>query len=168
MKLNLGCGYNHMEGWTNVDSDPECKPDLCFDITKPNWPIEDNTVEVATAEHVLEHLEGIEGYKTFWQELYRVCKNDAIINIEVPHWEHDTFHHDPTHCRKVTPIGIAMMDQQRNQDDLKNGGRETKLGFMWHIDFAMQGVNFGFDNTNALPMVCYYGTKVVKPARYVQ
>ena len=44
MKLNLGCGYDSMEGWTNVDSDPMCNPDLCFDITEPDWPIESSTV----------------------------------------------------------------------------------------------------------------------------
>lgn len=166
MKLNLGCGYNHIEGYANIDSDAECKPDFCFDITEPNWPLEDNTVEEVLAEHVIEHLDGQKGYATFWKELYRVCKDGAIIKIEVPHWEHDTFHHDPTHCRKVTPIGIAMMDQERNQQDLNNNGRETKLGFMWHVDFAMQSVNYGFDNTNGKPMVCYYITKAVKPARF--
>ena len=165
-KLNLGCGYNQKEGWINTDSDPECKPDLCFDLTKPNWPIETSTVEHVLAEHILEHLEGTEGYLTFWKELYRVCAHGATINIEVPHWEHDTFHHDPTHVRKVTPVGIAMFDQERNQQDLTNGGRETKLGFMCHVDFEMQGVKYGFDDLNGKPMVCYYLTKVIKPARY--
>ena len=168
MKLNLGCAYNHMEGWTNVDLDPECNPDLCFDLTKPNWPIEDSTVEAVNAEHILEHLEGTEGYLTFWKELYRVCKNGAEIKIEVPHWNHDTFHHDPTHVRKVTPIGVAMFDQQRNQDDLLNKGRETKLGFMCKVDFAMMGANYGFDQGNGQPMTCYYMTKAVKPARYIK
>jgi hypothetical protein len=166
MKLNLGCGYNNKDGWVGMDSDPECKPDILFDMTKPNWPIEDNSVDEVLAEHVLEHIEGTEGYATMWKELYRVCQNGAAIHIEVPHWEHDTFHHDPTHVRKVTPIGIAMMDQQRNQDDLINKGRETKLGFMWKVDYDMFAVNYGFDNLNGKPMVCYYQTKVVKPQRY--
>lgn len=166
MKLNLGCGYNKIEGWLNVDSDPECNPDKCFDLTKPDWPIETSTITEVVAEHILEHLEGTEGYLTFWKELYRVCAHDATIQIEVPHWEHDTFHHDPTHVRKVTPIGIAMFDQDRNQNDLINKGRETKLGFMCHVDFSMQAVNYGFDNLNGEPMVCYYITKAVKPPRY--
>jgi hypothetical protein len=167
-KLNIGCGYNKHEGWINVDSDPECQPDLCFDLTKPGWPIEDSTVEEVMAEHILEHLEGTEGYLTFWKELYRVCANNAIIKIEVPHWEHDTFIHDPTHVRAVTPVGIAMFDQGRNQHDLVSNGRETKLGFMCKVDFEMQAVNYGFDNLNGKPMTCYYITKVVKPARFKQ
>ena len=65
-------------------------------------------------------------------------------------------------------VGVAMFDQERNQQDLKNGGRETKLGFMCHVDFEMQGVKYGFDDLNGKPMVCYYLTKVIKPARYKQ
>ena len=168
MKLNIGCGYNHRSGYINVDSDIECKPDHCFNLTKPNWPLESDSIDEVIAEHILEHLEGTEGYMTFWKELYRVCKHDAVIKIEVPHWEHDTFHHDPTHVRKVTPIGIAMFDQQRNHDDEKNNGRETKLGFMNHVDFEMQSVNYGYDNLNGKPMTCYYITKAVKPTRYKQ
>lgn len=168
MKLNLGCGYNKIEGWTNVDSDAQCNPDLCFDLTKPNWPIADSVVTEVVAEHVLEHLEGTEGYLTFWKELYRVCAHDAEFKIEVPHWLHETFYHDPTHVRRVTPVGVAMFDQQRNQDDLTNGGRETKLGFMCKVDFEMKGSAFGYDNLNGQPIICKYMTKVVKPQRFVR
>lgn len=167
MKLNLGCAYNKMEGWVNVDMDPACNPDMLFDVTMP-WPLEDNVVDEVNAEHVLEHLEGTQGYLRFWTEMYRVCKPGAEIKIEVPHWQHQTFFHDPTHVRAVTPIGIAMFDQQRNQEDLLAKGRETKLGFMCHVDFAMQGVSYGLDQLTGEPMTCNYMTKVVKPQRYVQ
>jgi hypothetical protein len=165
-KLNLGCGYNQKQGWINTDSDPECKPDLCFDLTKPNWPIETSTVDEVLAEHILEHLEGTEGYLTFWKELYRVCQHGATIKIEVPHWQHETFFHDPTHVRAITPVGVAMFDQQRNQGDLESNGRETKLGFMCKVDFEMQGVNYINENLNGQPIICQYLTKVIKPARY--
>ena len=167
-KLNLGCAYNKKEGWINVDLDSECNPDLCFDLTKPNWPIEDSTITEVVADHILEHLEGTDGYLTFWKELYRVCVNGAEIKIEVPHWLHETFYHDPTHVRRVTPVGVAMFDQQRNQEDLLSGGRETKLGFMCKVDFAMQGVGYGLDNTSGQPMTCNYMTVAIKPQRYVK
>lgn len=163
MKLNLGCGYNQKDGWTNIDSDPECNPDLCFDLTTPNWPIESSIVDAVVAEHILEHLEGTNGYLTFWKELYRVCAHGATINIEVPHWQHETFFHDPTHIRPITPVGIAMFDQQRNHT---NTDGETKLGFMCRVDFEMQGVNYINENLTGQPIVCQYLTKVIKPARY--
>jgi predicted SAM-dependent methyltransferase len=165
-KLNLGCGYKHEEGWINVDSDETCNPDLCFDLTKPNWPVETSTITEVMAKHVLEHLEGTEGYLTFWKELYRVCADGAMVNIEVPHWEHETFYHDPTHVRAVTPIGIAMFDQDRNQQMLMNNDGETKLGFMCKVDFSMQASGYGHVGSTGQAMTCYYQTKAVKPARF--
>ncbi|MGZ8924282.1 MAG: class I SAM-dependent methyltransferase [Nitrososphaeraceae archaeon] len=165
-KLHLGCGYNKLPGWINVDSDNECNPDLCFDLRDSDWPIEDSTIEEVLAEHILEHIETTEGYLTLWKELYRVCKPNAIIRIEVPHWKHDTFIHDPTHVRAVTPVGIAMFDQQRNENDRINNGRETKLGFMCGIDFELNTVHYGFDTINGEPMVCYYQVQTIKPPRY--
>jgi hypothetical protein len=168
MKLNIGCGYSHKEGFINVDSDPECNPQHCFDLTKSNWPIETDSIDEVIAEHVLEHLEGTEGYLTFWKELYRVCKTDAIIRIEVPHWNHETFFHDPTHVRPITPIGIAMFDQQRNQEGLISGDKETKLGFMCKVDFQMLGINYEYNQSTGQPIVCQIGVKAIKPARYKQ
>jgi hypothetical protein len=166
MKLHLGCGYKHLEGWVNVDQDPKCNPDEVFDLTKPDWPIDDNSVEEVLMEHVLEHIEGTEGYATLWKEIHRVCKKGAVIKIEVPHWKHDTFIHDPTHVRAVTPIGLAMMDQERNESDRVNNGRETKLGFIWGIDFQMLTVAYGQDQLNGEPITCNYQLKAIKPCRY--
>lgn len=166
MKLNLGCGTNKRSGYTNVDSDPSLSPDLCFDLTEPNWPIEDNTVDDVFALHILEHLETTKGYLTFWKELYRVCKNGTEIKIEVPHWKADIFFHDPTHVRAVTPVGIMMFDQKRNHDLEKMGDGETKLGRMCKVDFSFQGANYQYDGSTGEPYTCQYMTKVVKPQRY--
>jgi len=166
MKLNLGCGYNKKDGYVNVDKDEGCSPDLCFDITRADWPVDTSVIEEVLAEHILEHLEGTEPYLTFWKELYRVCQHGAEIRIEVPHWRHDTFFHDPTHTRPITPVGIAMFDQERNFQDLMSKGRETKLGLICQIDIELKGVNYIYDNLSGTPEVCQYLAKVVKPARY--
>lgn len=164
-KLNLGCAYNKEEGYINVDLDPECEPDLCFDL-RDNWPIETDSVHEVLAMHILEHIEGTDGFLNFWKELYRVCCDGAMVKIEVPHWTHPTFFHDPTHVRAVTPIGIRMFDQEQNHQNLLENGRETKLGFMCKVDFSLEYVNFGADATNGDPCTCQYIVKAVKPARY--
>jgi predicted SAM-dependent methyltransferase len=165
-KLNLGCGYRKLNGFINVDSDPECLPDKCFDLTSANWPIKDNSIELVMAQHILEHLEGTQPYLTFWKELYRVCKNGATIQIEVPYWKHENFFHDPTHVRAVTAVGIDMFNQERNQQMLKNNGMETKLGFMCKIDFELQGAQYLTDSKNGEVEACQYITKAIKPCRY--
>ena len=138
IKLNLGCGFNKYEGYVNVDSEPECKPDTVWDLEKTPWPWEDSSVEEIKLEHVLEHLgQTTEAYLNIWKEMWRVCKNGALLDITVPHWNHENFHHDPTHVRAITPVGVAMFDQLRNIRDAEAGGRETKLGLFTGVDIAL-------------------------------
>lgn len=142
MKLNLGCGYNKLDGYTNVDWDPNCEPDVLADLEQV-LPFHDNTVEEIRLFHVLEHL-GADSktYLNIWKELYRIMQDKGEIHIVVPHWNHENFHHDPTHCRKVTPNGIAMFDQARNKVQIDEGGQETTLGIQCGIDFSVEGVGY--------------------------
>ncbi|HEV7393411.1 MAG TPA: methyltransferase domain-containing protein, partial [Burkholderiales bacterium] len=96
MKLNLGCGYNKLEGYINVDSQPACAPDKVVDLEHFPWPFPDNSVDKIMMTHVLEHLGADK--QTFFgiiKELYRVCKPAATVHIIVPHPRHDTFIGDP-------------------------------------------------------------------------
>lgn len=135
IKLNLGCGFDREEGYINVDMSPECFPDVVWNMEKTPWPWEDNSVDEIKLQHVLEHVgQTTEAYLNIWKEIYRVCRNGAVIHIRVPHWDHENFYHDPTHVRAITPIGIAMFNQLRNIQDFEQGGSETKLGLFTGID----------------------------------
>jgi len=142
VKLNLGCGYNKLDGYINVDRDLNCSPDIVADIEKP-LPFEDSSVDEIMMVHVLEHLgQDTETYLNIWKEFYRVLKNQGVIKIIVPHWQHENFHHDPTHVRKVTPVGVDMFSQERNMHTIKTGGSETTLGLQLGIDIGVTEVGF--------------------------
>lgn len=165
MKLDLGCGYKKKDGFTRVDHDPAVLPDIVQDLNTIPWPIKDNTVDEINMTHVLEHLAPLPNdYKKLWQEIYRICSNDAKIMIEVPHWLHENFYHDPTHVRRITPITLAMMDQKRNEHDIMNGGMETTLGMQWNVDFELKNVAYGYDQLGQ-PITCHYNLVVIKPER---
>ena len=143
MKLNLGSGYRKIIGWVNVDRDTRTKPDLVWDLETTPWPWENESVEAIKLLHTLEHLgQDTNAYLVIWQELWRVSKPAATIEIVVPHWLHENFAHDPTHVRAITPIGLAMFDQERNQANIKTGGAETKLGLICGIDFRLVSVRY--------------------------
>lgn len=144
MKLNLGCGYNKFDGYVNVDYDPACEPDVVANLEE-RLPFDDDSVDEVILYHVLEHLgQDTKTYFNVWKELYRVLKHQGEIKITVPHWNHENFHHDPTHVRKITPVGINMFNQQRNMETIANKGQETTLGLQIGIDVEVDGVAYNF------------------------
>jgi hypothetical protein len=166
LKLNLGCGYKKEEGFVNVDEDEHAHPDVVHDISVTPWPFEENSVDEILLTHVLEHIApDPKDYLSFWKEMYRVCVNDAAITIAVPYWRHDNFFHDPTHIRPITPVGIAMFDQVRNQTAILNNDGESKLGLRIGVDFELMAVKYDIDSTSGEVSTCHYKVRAVKPGR---
>lgn len=166
MKYDLGCGYKHRDGFTRVDKDERAVPDICHDLDKTPWPIESDSADEIVMCHSLEHLAPLpEDYKKVWQEIYRICKPEARISIDVPHWLHENFFHDPTHVRPITPVTIAMMDQTRNRADMAAGGMETTLGLQWGVDFSLERVGYNHNPNTGDPMACHYEVVAKKPQR---
>jgi len=147
LKLNLGCGYKHLDGWLNVDSVPECNPDLLIDLEQVPWVWADNSVDEVKLIHVLEHLgESSKTYLAIIKELYRVCAPDAVIDIHVPHPRHDHFIIDPTHVRPILPEGLQMFDQAKNREWLENGFANTPLGLQVGVDFRILECQYVLDS----------------------
>jgi SAM-dependent methyltransferase len=143
VKLNLGCGYNKLDGYINVDQDPNCKPDVVADLEE-RLPFEDSSVDEIMLCHVLEHLgQTTKIYLNIWKEFYRILKDQGVIKITVPHWQHENFYHDPTHVRVITPVGVDMFSQERNMEVIKSGGSETTLGLQLGIDIGV--TEYGYD-----------------------
>lgn len=142
MKLNLGCGYNKVPGYINVDSDPLCEPDVIADL-ESTLPWEDNSVDEIMLNHVLEHLgEDTKTYLNLWKEFYRILKDGASVLICVPHHRHDNFYHDPTHVRVVTPAGVDLFNQRKNVESIEAGEQATTLGLKLGIDVGVIDVKY--------------------------
>ncbi|MCC7500441.1 hypothetical protein IT396_01405 [Candidatus Nomurabacteria bacterium] len=167
--LNLGCGFKKYPGYINVDSAPECQPDVVWDLEKTPWPWEDSSVDEVKLEHTLEHLgETTAAYLNIWKELYRICKNGAVIDITVPHWNHENFAHDPTHKRPITPVGIAMFDQARNIQMAEQGIRETKLGLFTGVDIDLQQKDVNYSYTQKIATEVEAGRLTMNDLEHLQ
>ena len=81
-KLNFGSGTDIIEGWDNADLDNHNGANICFDFNKFPYPIKSNTYDYILANHVMEHLEKPE---EAIYELARSCKDNGVIEINVPH-----------------------------------------------------------------------------------
>jgi predicted SAM-dependent methyltransferase len=143
MKLNIGSGGIHIDGFVSCDYDALAKPDYLFNLEKDPFPFPDDSVEVVVASHVLEHLG--EGYFHCLKELYRVCKHGAIIHIKAPHHRNDFFSDDPTHRRPITVNGLRLFSKKYNLICKKQGVYASRLGDFFNVDFEI--VEFDYKPT---------------------
>ena len=107
MKLNLGCGTNIKEGWTNLDMVNHKGVDVIHDMNNFPYPFEDDTFDEVLLSHILEHLENPQ--KTI-EELYRITKHEGSIKIVVPHFSSWSVWGDPTHKRGYNSGALSHMD----------------------------------------------------------
>jgi len=144
IKLNLGCGKNHMEGYLNVDKYGE--PDIRLDLESFPWPWEDSSVSEIVLNHVLEHLgQDTETYFSLIKEIYRVSRHQAIVHIAVPHPRHDDFINDPTHVRKITPESIRLFSKKNNEQWIKEGLANSPLGIYLDVDLELEHLTLAPD-----------------------
>ncbi|MBI3987664.1 MAG: methyltransferase domain-containing protein [Lentisphaerae bacterium] len=97
MKLNVGCGMDVQEGYTNIDwCDYGNNRIQIVDVTRFPWPFADGIFDEIKIQAVLEHLP--DQVKTM-EEVHRICKKGAVVKISVPHFSGTNTWDDPTHLR---------------------------------------------------------------------
>lgn len=81
-KLNLGCGHDYREGWTNIDMNNWHRTDVLCDVT---WlkPIDDFHADHVLAQDILEHIPRT-GVLTALCEWNRVLKLGGSLQVRVP------------------------------------------------------------------------------------
>ena len=132
----MGCGLNKVNGYINIDKFQEAGPELLMDLELTPWEIESDCATEVVFHHSLEHMGA--DYKVFFsmiQELYRICKHEAIIRINAPHPRHDQFINDPTHVRIITPELMSLFSKRLNRQWSESGAPNSQLGLYLNVDF---------------------------------
>jgi len=94
LKLNIGCGRDIKPGFVNIDIVKLPGVDKVVNLDKYPWPFKDNTFDYVYCASVLEHVEDV---IKFLEEVSRISKNGAILDIKVPHFSSMGAYKDPTH-----------------------------------------------------------------------
>lgn len=97
MKLNVGSDLDFREGWVNLDRVGNA--DVIHDLEIFPYPFKDNSFDYILASHVLEHLKDV---PRVMNELWRMSKDGAIIEIKVPYYNNYNAFRDLSHIRFFT------------------------------------------------------------------
>ena len=120
-RLNLGCGTDLRPEWINVDL-VDYGGNVIADLNKYPYPFPDSHFDHILCSHVLEHLGNFNQAVT---ELYRLAKDQAIIEVRVPFFLSTKFYSEPDHR---IPFGIRSFD---NYEVLE--GRRLKFYEKWKL-----------------------------------
>jgi len=98
MKLNVGCGLNKIDGYINLDINPNNNPDMVRNIEK-GLPFDNNKFDEIYCSHILEHIHDL---IFVMNECWRVLKVGGILDIDVPDGQYlEWSMRDPTHKRAI-------------------------------------------------------------------
>jgi len=94
LHLDLGCGPRKKDGFIGVDVDDKWPGvDVAADLTR-RFPYPDSSVDKIRAHDIIEHLP--DRIHTM-NEIWRVCKRGATVDIRVPSTDGRGAFQDPTH-----------------------------------------------------------------------
>ncbi|MFH1053673.1 MAG: methyltransferase domain-containing protein [Candidatus Woesearchaeota archaeon] len=99
LRLNLGSGEKIEKGFVNIDKVRLPGVDKVWDLEKTPLPFKTNSVSEVNCEHILEH---IQNFLPLMEELHRICRPGARIQIAAPYYRYEGSFRDPTHVRFFT------------------------------------------------------------------
>jgi len=80
LRLHLGCGTVHLDGWVNIDR--EAGADLRLDVRRP-LPFRDGAARLIYHEHLMEHLTVDEGSRCL-RDWLRLLEPGGVLRVATP------------------------------------------------------------------------------------
>lgn len=148
-RLNLGCGEETLDGWTNCDLLDLPGVDVVHNLMHFPWPFDSESAEEVKAKDLIEHLAPYVPYRpvpseydsddhnarrvgqptiiAFIEECHRILKPGGKLWIQTPRFDADFLWIDPTHVRGFHERSMEFFDPE--QDFGKSTGFYSKAKF---------------------------------------
>lgn len=101
--LDLGCGQHKTPGAIGIDLIPGSQADIIYNLEIYPWPLADNSFERVVCKHIVEHVTDL---VRFMEEVHRVSRNGAVVEIVTPHFTNRYSFADPTHVRHMAWLSL--------------------------------------------------------------
>jgi SAM-dependent methyltransferase len=108
--LDVGCGSAKTPGAVGLDASPDTAADIVHDLDVYPYPIADVSFDQILLQDVLEHV--AEPIRLF-EELHRVARPRARIQLRTPHYSSVLAYGDPTHRHCFSTIAIRSLAEPR-------------------------------------------------------
>lgn len=102
--LDVGCGNAKTPGAIGIDGNPSTQADVVHDLNQLPWPLEGNFFEHIICSHIVEHVGDL---MRFMEEVHRVGRPGATVEVVTPHFTNRFSYTDPTHLRH---LGLRSFD----------------------------------------------------------
>lgn len=114
--FSIVAGNFAYEDPTTLDVDPDCDPDVLWDLDERPLPFEDEEFDEIHAYEVLEHL-GTQGdWRSFFEEFSeyaRILKPGGKFYATVPMWNSVWAWGDPGHTRIINAGTLSFLNQEQ-------------------------------------------------------
>jgi SAM-dependent methyltransferase len=108
--LDVGCGAKKWPGATGLDISPDTDADVVHDLNAFPYPFEDNAFDQILMQDVIEHL--AEPIRVM-DELHRIARPGARIQLRTPHFSSMLAYSDPTHTHYFSAEAIRTLAEPR-------------------------------------------------------
>ncbi len=108
--LDIGCGSAKTPGAVGMDISAETDADIVHSLDEFPYPIEDASFDQILLQDVIEHVR--EPIRVF-EELHRVARPGARIQLRTPHFSSVLAYGDPTHRHYFSRLAIESLAEPR-------------------------------------------------------
>lgn len=108
--LDVGCGSKKYPGAIGLDISEDTDADVVHNLDQRPYPFDDDSFDQVLMQDVIEH---VESPIAVMEELHRICRPGARIQLRTPHFSSVLAYGDPTHRHYFSRIAIESLAEPR-------------------------------------------------------